>query len=406
LESKSPNLVQDELPNWIKATLEELFKQEEFFELSNFCQNIVQQYPDSPIVWNNLGHAYRQLRKYAEATKAFSKLVSLNPTFSNGHANLGATFQDISAFNIAIECYKTAICLDSNNANAHYNMGLALKSLGKYRDAITSFNRALALKKDFVEAHCNLADVFRCEGRLVEAKECFNAAFSIQPDNVFAKHMLDALEGQKSKSPPEQFVKQLFDRYAPTFDYDLVQNLQYNLPIPLRKLITNRTNGKVINSVLDMGCGTGLFGAEIRSICLRLEGVDISKRMLQVAEHKRIYDKLTQNNIINFLSETELDFDYFVAADVFPYIGELSEVFHLIACRTQAPVTFIFSTEHNQAYEYRLENTGRYSHSKSYIEKLCREFGYSLSHFKIIKLRKEMHSFLEGGVYILETKIT
>ena len=141
------------------------------------------------------------------------------------------------------------------------------------------------------------------------------------------------------------------------------------------------------------------------SFCRTLEGVDISKQMIQVAKNKNIYDRLTHQNIRDFLSETELNYDYFVAADVFEYVGDLSEIFNLIGSKTQKRVTFIFSTEHSETCEYRLENTGRYSHSKLYIEKLCHEFGYTLSHFEIIKLRKEMHSFLDGGVYILESKV-
>lgn len=405
MQSKNFNLAQEKLPYWINETLNELASQGKFLELSDFCEQVIQDYPNSSIVWNNLGNAYRQLKKFAEASNAFTKLLALNPTLSDAHSNLGATFQDISAFNIAIECYKTAICLDSNNFNAHYNMGLALKSQGRYRDAITYFNRALVLKNDFVQAHCNLADAYRNEGRLPEAKEAYNRAFSIQPDNVFAKHMLDALKGNQTKSPPEQFVEQLFDQYAPTFDNELVEKLRYNLPATLGKLISNREDGKVVNSVLDMGCGTGLLGTEIRGFCQKLEGVDISKQMLQVAEHKNIYDKLTHKNIIDFLSEKELNYDYFVAADVFEYVGDLSEIFNLIVSKTQERVTLIFSTEHSETYEYRLENTGRYSHSKRYIEKLCCEFGYTLSHFEITKLRKEMNAFLNGGVYILESKI-
>ena len=406
MESKSLNLVQENLPNWINATLKELITQENFSELSKFCEQVVQEYPNSVTVWNNLGNSYRHLQKFAEASRAFRKVLSLNPTFSDAHANLGATFQDMSAFNIAIECYKTALCLDSRNANAHYNMGVALKLLGRYDDAIIHFNHALALKNDFVEAHCNLADSYRCEGRLDKAKETYNTAFSIQPDNVFAKHMLDALKGKKTKSPPKQFIEQLFDHYAPTFEYELVKKLQYNLPATLAKLITERVNGRVLNSVLDMGCGTGLFGAEIRSFCNRLEGVDISRRMLQVAKQKNIYDKLTHQNIVNFLSETELNFDYFVAADVFEYVGELAEIFRLINAKTQRPKTFIFSTEHNNINGYQLEETGRYSHSKSYIEKMSCEFGYTISHFETTRLRKEMRSFLDGGIYILQSKIT
>ena len=405
MDSKRLNRIQENLPNFINTTLEKLFVQEKFSDLLEFCEQIIQEYPNSVIIWNNMGVAYRHMQKFGDASRAFRRVLSLNPTFSDAHANLGATFQDISEYSIAIECYRTALCLDSNNANAHYNMGLAVKALGRYGDAIVHFNRAIALRTDFVEAYCNLADAYRCKGYSHKAKESYKTALSIQPDNVFAKHMLDAFEGKNSKSPPRQFVEQLFDQYAPTFEFELVQKLKYKLPATFAKLITNRSGGKILNSILDMGCGTGLFGSEIRNFCQRLEGVDISKRMLQIAQQKNIYDRLTHQNLISFLSDTKLDFDFFIAADVFEYVGELTDVFNLINQKTHGKNTLVFSTEHKNTEGYRLEKTGRYSHSKNYIENLCQEFGYTLCHFEIIKLRKEMHSFLEGGVYILEKKI-
>ena len=40
-------------------------------------------------------------------------------------------------------------------------------------------------------------------------------------------------------------------------------------------------NKNSLGSILDLGCGTGLFGKEIRSFCNKLVGVDISKKMLE-----------------------------------------------------------------------------------------------------------------------------
>ena len=402
LENQTLNIVQEELPDHIRLRLKNLIFQEDYLKVAEFCKNITQKYPNSLIAWNNLGSAYRMIHKYAEASEAFRQTISLNPTFPDGHANLGATFQDISAFNIAIECYKTALELDPNNAKAHNNMGTALKSQGKYEGALIHFFQAITLEHDFIDAHCNLADVYRCLGLLEKAIDSYSAALSIQPDNAVAQHMLSALKGQTTHSPPMKFVEQLFDRYAPTFEYELVEKLNYSLPENLANLIVNRACGGAINSVLDMGCGTGLFGSKIRNYCQNLYGIDISKQMLRVAEHKDIYDKLTQTDIINFLRDSETNFEYLVAADVFIYVGELSEIFRLLNSRRRGHGTFIFSTEHNEKYESHLEKSGRYSHSKSYIERLCRDYNYSLSHFEIIRLRKEKNSFITGGIYILE----
>ena len=40
-----------------------------------------------------------------------------------------------------------------------------------------------------------------------------------------------------------------------------------------------------LGSVLDLGCGTGLTGLEIKDFCSKLEGVDLSKKMLELALH-------------------------------------------------------------------------------------------------------------------------
>lgn len=52
--------------------------------------------------------------------------------------------------------------------------------------------------------------------------------------------------------------------------------------------------------------------------------------MLEKAEAKNVYDKLSHVDIIKYLSTAELAFNYFISAGVFIHVGELSEVFRLI----------------------------------------------------------------------------
>ena len=51
--------------------------------------------------------------------------------------------------------------------------------------------------------------------------------------------------------------------------------------------------------------------------------------MIEEAKKKSVYNKLVQTEIIDYLKQ-RLNFDYFIAADVFIYIGDLNEVFKLI----------------------------------------------------------------------------
>ena len=157
-----------------------------------------------------------------------------------------------------------------------------------------------------------------------------------------------------------------------------------------------------MSSILDLGCGTGLFGLEIKKYCSNLEGIDLSSKMIEEAAKHNVYNTLKHIDIIEYLSTSELDFNYFISTDVFIYIGELSDIFRLIKSRNKRSGKLIFSTEHTEASGFQLEKSGRYSHSKSYIEALCLEFEYSMSHFSTNDLRKEKGQFLTGGLYVLD----
>ena len=210
------------------------------------------------------------------------------------------------------------------------------------------------------------------------------------------------MSGETTNVAPREYVEKLFDDYAAGFEVSLIEKLEYDIPKILYKLISKRNSDSSLGSLLDLGCGTGLFGLEIRGLCDHLVGIDLSNSMIKQAKLKRVYDKLEHIEIIEYLSFKELDFDYFVSADVFVYIGNLADVFRLVKSRNKRNGKLIFSTEHTEKDGFHLQKTGRYSHSKSYIEMLCEEFNYTLSYFSKSNLRKEQGKFIEGGLYLLD----
>ena len=97
-----------------------------------------------------------------------------------------------------------------------------------------------------------------------------------------------------------------------------------------------------------------------------------------------------------------MNFDYFIATDVFIYIGDLCDVFQLIKSRNKKGGKLAFSTEDYDGDNFTLEQSGRFSHSKKYIEILCEKFGYKLCHFETKNLRKEKNQYIRGGLYLLD----
>ena len=244
-----------------------------------------------------------------------------------------------------------------------------------------------------------MANTLNKLGKLEEAEASYKQAIKLKPDFDIAKHHLAALTGETTDSAPRAYVEDLFDNYASKFESALVNSLEYKIPKIITKLIMEKNSGVSLGSVLDLGCGTGLLGLEIKQFCSSLEGIDLS---VEQARKKNVYDKLSHRDIIDYLAAENLDFDYFIATDVLVYVGDLSHIFELLKPRNKSGGKLVFSTEHTNADGFVLEKTGRYSHSKKYIKNMCEKFNYKLCHFESINLRKEKNRFITGGLYIVE----
>ena len=358
--------------------------------------------PDYAEAYYNMGNALKAQGQLEEAIEAYNKALAIKPDYAEAYSNMGITLQEQGKLEEAIEAYNKALAIKPDYADAYNNMGVALEAQGQLEEAIEAYNKALAIKPNYAEAYYNMGVTLHEQGKLEEAIEAYNKALSIKPDYAEAKHTLSSLTGKTTNSAPREYVENLFDGYAGKFDQSLVEELEYDIPKILTNLTAKVHGSGSWGSVLDLGCGTGLTGVEIEQFCSNLEGVDLSNKMLEKARVKGVYDKLSHVDIVEYLSKAELNFDYFISTDVFIYVGELCEVFSLIKSKNKKPGKLVFSTEHTEKDGFHLETSGRYSHSKSYIEILCKEFNYSISHFSKMNLRKEKGMFLTGGLYFLD----
>jgi tetratricopeptide (TPR) repeat protein len=203
-------------PSNIINQLVALYNQGHLSLVIEHCQRFIGQFPDAFIIWNILGAANKGLGRVEEASKAFMKVVKLNPTYADGYNNLGVTLQEQGKFegalvaykkaisikpnyaeaynNLgntlleqgepagAISSYKKAISIDSNYAEANYNMGFALSSINKPEEAIVAYNNAISMKPNYSEAYCNLGNAYKEIGKLNEAIDFYRNAISINPN--------------------------------------------------------------------------------------------------------------------------------------------------------------------------------------------------------------------------------
>ena len=322
--------------------------------------------PPQVLLNSLLGHY--QNGRFADAEKLAVEIIQDFPKQQFAWKVLGAVFGATGRTSEAADANQTAVALSPHDAESHSNLGNTLNELGRLDEALASYNQAIALKPDFAEA----------------------------------KHMLAALTGETTETAPRDYVENLFDNYAAKFESHLVDNLEYKTPRVIAEMIVKDSKSDLLGSIMDLGCGTGLFGTEIKEFCEHLEGIDLSEKMLDRAKQKNIYNKLTKQDIFTYLSNESLNFDYFVSTDVFVYVGDLFDIFRLIKSRNKTGGKLAFSIEHYDGDSFFLEQSGRYSHSKKYIESLCKTFGYELRHFETQALRKEKKQYINGGLYLLD----
>ena len=415
--------------------LVDLYNKGKFEEIIRQQSELTYLYPDSIILLNIFGSTNLALKHYKKAIKNFKKAIAVNPNRPEVFYNLGLSFHGNGNLEKSIESYKKAIQLKPDYAEAYCNLGMSFFKKGDLGEsiknyikvikinptdygayynlgnlyqtnenfslAIDNYNRAIDIKPDCAEVYYNLGVIFSKKGNYEKSIALLRKTLKLQPFNVKALHMLNSLTGNKIGAAPKKYVADLFDNNANNFEDSLLGELGYKFPIILKNKIL-KDKKTTLGSVLDLGCGTGLVGYELRNNCDRLIGIDLSKLMLQKAKLKNVYNNLYQYDIIEFLTENTLDFNYFIAADVFIYIGDLDKIFELIKSRNKNQGMLVFSTEHIEGDSFCIEKSGRFSHSKNYIEFLCYKYKYSIEYFIKFPLRMEKDQFLDGGFYILK----
>lgn len=285
---------------------------------------------------------------------------------------------------------------------------------GDLAAAAELLEQTLARVPNYAPAWYALAQMRERTGDIAGALAAYRQACDADPgDRLGAGVHLVRLGAAPAGAMPQAYVRQLFDQYAPAFEVALRTHLNYRGPELLRDAVAVycRECGRPVrfDAMLDLGCGTGLAGAAFHSCVDSLSGVDLSPAMIARAERKRIYDRLTTDDMLQFL-ETEAGrgacYDLMVAADVLIYVAHLDELVAAVAKVLVPGGLFAFSVETHDGGNVVLGDALRYAHGERHVRDVLSAAGLAVGLLERHPVRNEKGRPVPGLIVVAKSPST
>lgn len=358
--------------------------------------------PDSPLLHFNMGLARYDMLEFSKANSHYLIAARENPEDPDIHFNQGLNYRRLDRVQDAIASFTKAIELGDSSQDTIYNLALCHQDVGELEQASKLYDIVLSKSPEHLATLNNYAYLCHKSADLKKAERLYKQLLLLNPSHEAAQHMLNSLAGHSSDTAPLSYIETIFDNYAETFEESLLNDLSYQTPTELWKQYNILFHEDSRADGLDLGCGTGLATEAFMPCCRNFTGVDISDKILKVADSKNIYTKLIKNDILSFLEQDESSYDLIVAADVFTYMGNLEPLFK--ACFKQSRINGVlcFSVENTGEDSFTLKETGRFGHSLSYIEKLCKQTGWTILTAHNSKLRQDRKEWIWGHLFVLQ----
>ena len=142
-ESTAPPPAEQEITTERRADI--FMARKMYREAVETYQEAIKSEPQSAHLYNKIGIAYHQQRRFTEAKRSYNRALQLDKAFSKALNNLGTVYHAERRFKKATRAYRRALKIHPDVASVHSNLGTALFSRGKFKQATEEFLVALQL---------------------------------------------------------------------------------------------------------------------------------------------------------------------------------------------------------------------------------------------------------------------
>lgn len=411
---------------------------------ADYAHQLLKLAPNNVAAWQNLANIAFCNANYDQALAYYQKMYDYNPNSYIAMINLANTYYCMNKYVLALEYAKKSLNKHPSSLTAHTIAGNALMAMSKYEKAVAMLLRAYELNHDAPETLNALSESYKAlndwENCLLFAwkflkkqaplqdsahlnfgyllYECYSEksqelaqTFAAKwlkrfGDNKIVQHMSSALlDGNTLKESDAEFIKVTFNAFAPDFDSTL-SDLEYQAPTLIYQALCNHLKTSLFTKyhIADLGCGTGLVGEKIKKFATSkgLIGVDLSEKMIEMAQTKQVYAKLICDDICHFLENTDYFFHVIVASDVWTYFGDLAKAFVRVSKSLLPDGLFVFTFSENSLNQkdFFLAPSGRFVHNPSYVERVLKSAGLKLLSIDRKILRNEAERPVYGYIVV------
>jgi predicted TPR repeat methyltransferase len=298
----------------------------------------------------------------------------------------------------ALEEAREAVALNPQVAVAVLALGQALLAADLLPTAIAELQRALRLDPDLTQARLLIAEAWLKAGEADKALEMLDA---VDADSETGGMIALAEAIRRATRSDPGYVRHLFDQFAGDYDARMLGPLRYAAPQILWDLAHLVMGVRSGLTILDLGCGTGLAGAQFCGMAERLDGVDLSPGMLEKARARGLYDTLALADLETALvTPAPLDlapaYDLILAADTLVYLGDLETVFRNAAARLAPDGYFLFTVEADTGEGFSLGPKRRWRHAEAYLRAAAAAAGLTVAGLVAAAPRSEANQPVQG----------
>lgn len=122
--------------------------------LRDWCQEWTRVRPGSFVAWDNLGYAYRWLKRPTDAIDAYHQSLRVNPTNADVWYNLGGTYVTLARYADAIEAYRQVVRINPEHEDAWNDLAIIYDRVGNRTAALEAIGQLRRINPDKAAGCC------------------------------------------------------------------------------------------------------------------------------------------------------------------------------------------------------------------------------------------------------------